>query len=302
MQKLKRKHRGFENKKALYGVAFITPWLIGIAAFFIIPLFKSVWYAFSDVTFGDKGGIVTKFSGLYNFNYIFRKDPDFLTNLGDSISSFITTFPMVIVLSLIFALVLNQKFHGRTFARAIFFLPVIIATGVVMKNLTASVSGQPAIDSLGSTGGYSVTSINFDDILGELNLPEEVIKLISDYINATFNIVWKTGIQVVLFLSGLQTIPDQLYEVSKIEGASKWEEFWFITIPMLKNIILLVMLYTMVDLLVTVDNTVVSQAYTLVSSASYGLSSAMLWSFLVIVLLIIGIILFVYKKFCMDRW
>lgn len=302
MHNLKKRHRGFEKKKSLYGVAFISTWLVGIAAFFIIPLLKSVWYAFSDVSFGDKGGIVTKFTGLYNFNYIFRSDPDFLSNLGESISSFATTFPMVIILSLIFALVLNQKFPGRTFARAIFFLPVIIATGVVMKNLTASVAGQPAIDSLGSSGGYSVTAINFDDILGELNLPDDLIKLISDYINATFNIVWKTGIQVVLFLSGIQTIPDQLYEVSKIEGASKWEEFWFITVPMLKNIILLVMLYTMVDLLVTVDNKVISQAYTLVSSASYGLSSAMLWSFLIIVLFIIGIVLFAYKKLCMDRW
>ena len=90
--------------------------------------------------------------------------------------------------------------------------------------------------------------------------------------------------------------------MSKIEGATKWEEFWFITVPMLKNILLLVMLYTMVDLLVTVDNKVISQAFILVNSASYGLSSAMLWSFLIIVLFILGIVLFVYKKFCMNRW
>lgn len=301
MQK-NRNRKGFERKKSFYGFAFISTWLIGITAFFIIPLIKSIWYAFSDVTFGDTGGIVTKFIGLYNFDYIFRSDPDFLTNLGETISNFAITFPIVIILSLIFALVLNQNFHGRILARAIFFLPVIIATGVVMKNLTTSVSGQPSLDTIGTAGSYAVTSLNFDDILSDFNLPQAVIDLISNYINTVFNIVWKTGIQVILFLSGLQTISDQLYEVSKIEGATKWEEFWFITVPMLKNILLLVMLYTMVDLLVTVDNKVISQAFILVNSASYGLSSAMLWSFLIIVLFILGIVLFVYKKFCMNRW
>ena len=133
-------------------------------------------------------------------------------------------------------------------------------------------------------------------------MPASIISLISEYVNKVFDIVWKTGIQVVLFISGMQTIPEQLYEVSKIEGASKWEEFWFVTIPMLKNIIFLVMLYTMVDLFITVESPVVAQAFGLINAMSFGISSAILWSYILIAIVISGVILFLYKKFCMDRW
>ena len=211
-------------------------------------------------------------------------------------------FPIIVILSLIFAIILNQNFRGRIFARAIFFLPVIIATGVVMKTMSSSVSGQPVMQDIGSPGGYSVSAIDFNNILSNLDLPASIISLISEYVNKVFDIVWKTGIQVVLFISGMQTIPEQLYEVSKIEGASKWEEFWFVTIPMLKNIIFLVMLYTMVDLFITVESPVVAQAFGLINAMSFGISSAILWSYILIAIVISGVILFLYKKFCMDRW
>lgn len=300
--KIRRKQRGFEAKKSLYGFCFIIPWLIGMIALFIIPLFKSIWYSFCDVGFGMEGGIVTDYIKFENFDYIFKSDPDFVTNLTTSISDFAFRFPIVIVLSLIFAIILNQKFIGRTFARAIFFLPVIIATGVVMESISSSSSGQPMIGDVSSVSGFSVSSIDFSSILANLDVPKTFITLISDYISKVFEIIWKTGIQTVLFISGMQTIPAQLYEVSKIEGATKWEEFWFVTIPMLKDISLLVMIYTMIDLFITVDSPLVSQAYGLIQSMSFGLSSAMLWSYITIAILISAVILFIYKKCCMDRW
>ena len=300
--KLKKKQRGFEARKAWYGFYFIVPWLIGMIALFIVPLFKSLWYAFCDVGFGLEGGIETDFIKLDNFDYIFKIDPDFVTNLGTSISTFAFSFPIIIVLSLIFATILNQKFIGRTFARAIFFLPVIIATGVVRESSGSSTSGQPMMGDVGSISGYAVSTIDFGSILENLDIPEAFVTLISDYVDKIFDIVWKTGIQTVLFISGMQTIPSQLYEVSKIEGATKWEEFWFVTIPMLKNITLLIMLYTMVDLFITVESPVVSQAYGLINSMSFGLSSAMLWSYILIAMVISGVVLFAYKKFCMDKW
>ena len=300
--KLKRKHRGFEARKSLYGFCFIIPWLIGIISLFIVPLGKSLWYSVSEVGFANSGKIVTDFIGFENISYIFKVDPDFITNLGTSISEFAFSFPIIVILSLIFAIILNQNFRGRIFARAIFFLPVIIATGVVMKTMSSSVSGQPVMQDIGSAGGYSVSAIDFNNVLSNLDLPASIISLISEYVNKVFDIVWKTGIQVVLFISGMQTIPEQLYEVSKIEGASKWEEFWFVTIPMLKNIIFLVMLYTMVDLFITVESPVVAQAFGLINAMSFGISSAILWSYILIAIVISGVILFIYKKFSMDRW
>lgn len=293
-------HKGFEAKKARYGFYFILPWMIGMLFLFVIPLIKSLWYTFNDVGFADSGGIQTTFTGLYNIKYVFTVDPNYMPNLLESVKKFVLSFPIIVILSFIFALILNQKFHGRTFVRAIFFLPVIIATGVVMKNLNASISGGTT--GFESSGGYAVSQIDFSGVLSSLSIPKGFIDLISGYINTVFNLVWKTGIQVILFVSGMQTIPDQLYEVSKIEGATKWEEFWFVTIPLMKNIILLVILYTMVDLFITVDSPVVSQAFNLVNSMAYGLSSAMLWMYILIVLAISAIILFVYKKCCLDRW
>lgn len=300
--KLRKKTKGFESKKAMYGFCFIIPWLIGMISLFIIPLIKSIWYSFCDVGFGEQGGIVTDFIKFDNFDYIFKMDPDYFSNLATSISDFAFRFPIVIVLSLIFAIILNQKFVGRTFSRVIFFLPVIIATGVVMKSIGNSTASQPMMGDISSVSGFSVSSIDFGVILANLDVPKTFITLISDYVAKVFEIIWKTGIQTVLFISGMQTIPAQLYEVSKIEGATKWEEFWFVTIPMLKDITLLVMIYTMIDLFITVDSPLVSQAYGLIQAMSFGLSSAMLWSYILIAILISAVILFIYKKFCMDRW
>lgn len=295
-----KKHKGFEVKKARYGFYFVLPWTIGMLFLFVIPLLKSIFYTFSEVGFADSGGIETTFTGFYNLDYVFNVDPNFVPNLLESVKQFALSFPIIVILSLIFALMLNQKFHGRIFIRAIFFLPVIIATGVVLKNLNASVSGGTT--GFESSGGYAVSKIDFSDVLSSLSVPKGFIDLISEYVNTVFNLVWKTGIQVVLFVSGMQTIPDQLYEVSKIEGASKWEEFWFVTVPMMKNILLLVILYTMVDLFITIDSPVVTQAFNLLNSMSYGLSSAMLWAYILIALAISATILLVYKKCCMDRW
>ena len=297
-----KQKRGFESKKAFYGFAFTIPWIIGMIVFFIIPLIKSIIYAFSEVSFAEDGGMKTTFLWFDNFNYAFKTDPDFVKNFIESITDFLFNFPLIIILSLIFAIILNQKFFFRTFARAVFFLPVIIATGVVIQMMSSSVSGQPAMQSMGNSGGYAVTSIDFGNILKNLNLPSSAVGLIEEYITKIFDIVWKTGVQVILFVSGMQTIPDQLYEVSKIEGASKWEEFWFVTIPLMKDIILLVMFYTMVDLFITVNSPAVSQAYVFINSIQYGVSSAMLWSYMLGAIGISGIILLVYKKSCMDRW
>ena len=300
MKFLAKRHKGFEARKSRYGFLFVLPWTFGMLLFFVIPLFKSIFYTFNDVGFADDGGIQTTFIGLENLKYVFQVDPNFSPNLIESIKQFALSFPIIVILSFIFALLLNQKFHGRIFIRAIFFLPVIIATGVVLKNLNASISGGSS--GFESASGYAMSQIDFSKVLSMLSIPKGFIDIISEYVNTVFNLVWKTGIQTVLFVSGMQTIPDQLYEVSKIEGASKWEEFWFVTIPMLKNILLLVFFYTMVDLFITIESPVVAQAFNLVDSMAYGLSSAMLWAYISIVLVISALILFIFKKCCLDRW
>lgn len=297
--KIKRKKKGVEALKSRYGRLFVLPWEIGLVLFFVVPLISSIIYAFCDVSI-ISGGIKTEFVGLKWFNYAINEDPSYLTDLTTAISSFAVQVPIIIALSLILAIILNQKFHGRMVARAIFFLPVIIATGVIITYLVRA--GMVLGETSGDAAAAYSNMINFDQILGNLGLPQEINELISGYISSVFNLLWNCGVQIILFISGLQSIPDQLYEVARVEGCSKWEEFWYITFPMLGQNILLVMVYTMIEL-ITAKKYVMSTAYNLMSTQQvYDKSSAMLWMYFVVVGLIMALVLAVYNKFCLKKW
>lgn len=297
----KKRVTGIERLKVRYGRMFVLPWTIGLLLFFLVPLVTSIAYAFSTVDLtADK---MLTFAGLTHFRYLIKSDPNFLDNIGEAVSSFIYSLPVIVALSLIFAIILNQKFRGRIVARAVFFLPVIIATGVVMKFVTGEAidTGAALSTSLGETESYS--GIRFDELLMNLGLPQSVTELLSDYIARMFNLVWSCGIQILLFVAGLQSIPEQLYEVSKIEGATSWEEFWLVTFPMLGNVTFLVLVYTIVDLFTAFDNPIMKQAYDLINqNSSYDVSAAVLWGYFVIVGVIGGLVLLFYNRVFMKKW
>lgn len=297
-----RKPRGIEARKARNGFFFILPWFIGIVIFFLSPLIQSILFSFADVKLGDRGGLVFDFQGIENYSYIFTKDGAFTVNLRNSLVSFMYSLPIIVILSLVFACVLNQRFKGRLFARALFFLPVIVASGVVMQMITSSGYGEPVTMSLGGSNSYMGGMIDFNAVLGQMGFSADIINFFSVYISEIFTLIWSIGVQTILFISGLQTIPAQLYEVSKVEGASKWEEFWYITVPMLRNIIFLVIIYTMVELCLAEDNAVITQAYNLMQVQVYGRSSSMLWMYFLATMAFSGVILLVYNRFCMKKW
>ncbi len=304
---LKLKHkRGIESKKSLYGRMFILPWCIGMALFFIVPLIQSFIFSLSIVTV-EPGMMATEFAGFEHYNYILNIDPDYTKNLSNALGEFFRSLPIVVIVSLILSLVLNQKFRGRAFFRAIFFLPVIIATGVVMEKLTQSYGGIGAIVQMSteSTNVYTETSggFEFTTILNNLHLSEELTNEMSKLITNIFNTLWSCGIPVILFIAGLQTIPEQLYEASHVEGATKWEEFWYITLPMLSQTVLLVIVFTMIELLTQNSNPILSQAYALMNdSATYDISAAMLWFFFAIIGAGIGLVLLLYSKLLLKKW
>lgn len=297
-----KRHNGIESRKARTGFYFILPWFIGIVVFFLSPLIQSILFSFAQVKLGSQGGFDFDFLGMDNYKYIFQTDGDFTKNLRNSITSFAYSMPIIVILSLVFACVLNQKFRGRLFARALFFLPVIIASGVVMQMITSSGYGEPVTMSLGDSNSYMGDMIDFNEVLGKMGFSDKLVDFFSMYISKIFTLVWSIGVQTILFISGLQTIPNQLYEVSKVEGASKWEEFWYITVPMLKNIIFLVIVYTMVELCLDEDNAVITQAYGLMQVQIYGRSSAMLWVYFAVTFAFSGVILLLYNRLCMKRW
>lgn len=234
---MKNKKKGIEALRSKYGLIFISPWIIGLCLFFLIPIGKSLYYSFADVRFAESG-IVTKFAGIENFKYILNADPNYSKNLSASIVKICYSLPVIVIISLILAIILNQKFRGRLFFRGLFFLPVIIATGVVIDILFSVNTGD--VSQIGVDENVSANMIDFSSIISSLGIPSEFSKYLTNVFNNIFELVWNSGIQTILFISGLQTIPDLLYEVAKVEGCTKWEEFWYITLPMLSKVITLV--------------------------------------------------------------
>ena len=293
----RKRIRSLESVRNRAGYTFVAHWAIGLLMFFIVPLVSSIWYAINDVSI-NVGEVETKYVGIKYFKELFTLDPDYVDNLGESVGMMFYSLPIIIALSLILAVLLNQKFKGRTIFRAIFFLPIIIANSVVMDQLNSSIVTMP----LFSSGEGSNSLINYNEIISGLGIPDEISPILTFLLSNTINLIWKCGVQTILFLAGLQSISASMYEVSKIEGANKWEEFWLITVPSLRHIISLVMIYTMIELFVSLDNTLVAVAYDKMLGQEYGMSSAMLWIYFVIVLALIGTVYILYQRFCVKKW
>ncbi len=297
--KLKKRKGGIEQIKSRYGWLFISTWLIGVVLFFAIPIIQSLIYSFSQMTL-TADGVNTVWVGLKNYNYIINEHTSYLNWLSRSITSFLYSLPIIVILSLILAILLNQKFRGRLFFRALYFMPVIIATGVVID----LISGMAGGDLTSSSANESVSGGMFSvqDIVAILDLPVQVADFVQKIISNIFDLIWNSGVQTILFLAGLQSIPTTLYEASKVEGATKWEEFWFITFPMLSNVTLLVLVYTMVEIFVSKSTVVVAHVYDLMRAAVYDQTSAMMWFYFLCVGAVMGLIVLLYKKLLQDRW
>lgn len=292
-----KKKRGIESLKSKYGMLFVLPWTLGIIFFVLIPIVQSISYSFSKIS-TDEYGIVQNFRGIKNYIYIVSEDPNFLSYLTSSILKLLYSLPAILVISIMIGIILNGKFRGRTFFRSLYFLPVIIATGVVMEWIM--LCANPSLD----TAGGSATSeiINITQITEALGLTGPLVEFFQTAISEIFTLVWSSGIQIILVIAGLQSIPDSLYEVSKVEGATKWEEFWFVTFPMLSRITLLLIIFTFVELVTDKTNEVMSYIYNLMTSLNYDESSAMLWMYLGASGLFMGIIVFAFNRLCMKRW
>ncbi len=298
MKKIKR-NRGITDLKSRYGYLFTTHWIIGIVIFFAVPLVQSIIYSFSKAEIAT-GGIEITFIGLENYKQILFEDANYEKWLKGSITSYLYSLPIIILLSMSLALILNQKFKGRLFFRALYFLPVIISTGAVI-NLIFKTTGSDMSD-VGVSDALSANMISVDDIIKLFNINGAVAKYITSTISKIFDLVWSCGIQIVLFLAGLQSVPSSFFEASKIEGATKWEEFWFITFPMLSRVTLLVTVFTMVELITSERTTLIKNVYSMMRTGNYDESSAMMWFYFLICGGIMGIIVFLYTRFLMKRW
>ena len=297
------KKRGVESLKRRYGFIFTVPWAFGFILFMAIPLATSLIYAFSDVHMGESG-LETVFAGLKHFRFALVEDRTYLDDMLASVANVFTSLPITMALSLILGIVLNQKFKGRLLARAVFFLPVIIASGVVLNRLFAVSGGDVGgeVNRMETDISSYVQAIDFQAMFEQLQLPEDISELMMKYMSNVFNLIWGCGIQTLLFIAGLQSIPEQLYEVAKVEGSTAWETFWFVTIPMLGRVILLVLFYTIVESFITFGSLADKTLGAMVTSGVYDSTSARLWLYFAVTGVIMGLVMLAYHRFCLKKW
>ncbi len=295
----KKKARGLNSYRAKYGYMFIAPWIVGLLLFFLIPIGQSLYYAFAEVKFSENG-LLSTFVGLKNFNYIINEHPKYLDNMVKSLTTIGFSLPAIIIISLIIALILNTKFKGRTFFRGLYFLPVIIASGVVIELLFA-VNSEDIVSS-GMNEAVSNNMIDFGNVILKLGIPSQIAGYLSAVLNNIFDIVWNCGIQIILFISGMQSIPDQLYEVAKVEGCTKWEEFWYITLPMLSRTLMLVIVFTIVELLTTKTNVLMELVLATINNLEYGPGAAMAWFYFIIIGVVLAAVMFLLDRVWVRRW
>ncbi|MBH1941139.1 sugar ABC transporter permease [Mobilitalea sibirica] len=294
-EKKHKKPKSMAYRNAVTGYLFTLPFIIGFIMFLLVPMFQSLRMAFSDVVFQD--GITYDFIGLDNFKYAFTVDPDFYPNMIAELIQMAYSVPSIIIFSFFIAIVLNQQFKGRGLVRAIFFLPVILSSGVLVGLETNNSLMAGLKDVIAETS--NLTSIT--DTVKKMILPEGVtigpIMYVFDAVDQVYDIAIASGIQIIIFLSGLQTISPSMFEAAKIEGATAWETFWKITFPMISSLILVNVIYSIIDFFLKTDNEVMDLIkQTMVSKVEYGLSSAMAWTYFAVVAVIIGVVSAIISK------
>ncbi|MFT3951853.1 MAG: sugar ABC transporter permease [Oscillospiraceae bacterium] len=288
----------YERRKQLYGYGFIALWAIGTIYFFIMPLITSIRWSFYDTKPVEGSMELTNF-GIHNFRDALFQDQNFSEDLVGVLGMTALKTPLIVIFSIFIAVILNQRFKGRTFARSIFFLPVIIATGPVINIINGNMD----------TGGYSGGSEQFNsmfetDLVGKLlafigiyDISDALTTVITTVTTDIFNLVWNAGIQILLFLSALQTIPPSAKEAANIEGATGWEYFWKVTIPYISPMVIAAFVYTVVDSFVDPANEVMTNVLAQRSSWQFGKMSAMAWIYFLIVGIVLAIVVAIINKF-----
>jgi len=288
-----------EGKNARAGYLFILPFLIGFILFMFIPIFESFRMIFTKVNVDIINfGFNLEFIGLGNLERALLVDPDFNRLLVEELIRMVLVVPAIIIFSLFIALLLNQEFKARGFVRAIFFLPVILSSGVLIGLESNNALLQSIAQSIKESNQMkaSITTV-LEEILAAEGAASRFMKYIFQIINQIYTIAMASGIQIIIFLSALQTIPPSMFEAAKIEGATSWECFWKITFPMVSSLILVNVVYSVVDFFLRTDNRVMNKIYlALVQQLDFGYSSAMAWFYFLIVIIVIGVTMGLVSK------
>ncbi len=292
------KRMDFSKKTALWGIIFLLPWLFGLIFFFLRPLANTLWYSLCNMQIVD-GKFTGTFIGIENYKWVLTVNPDYTRMLGESFINMATQVPFQIFLSLFIAILLNGEYRGRGFFRAVFVIPIILATGIATFSLSETSVAEEVTESV----------VNMDwlvDLVVNSGIPSELTSTLVTYVNNIFDVVTTCGVQILLFLAGLQAISPSLYEVAKIEGCTTFETFCKITLPMVSPTILVCLVYSISE---SFANAQVTSGTSTVAFSDYihsvtfsgaseyfGYSAAMSFIYFIATLVTIGVVSGIVSK------
>ena len=303
--KKKSKGASLQAKKSKAGWFFIAPFLLGFILIYLPIIADSIKYSFHEIKVISGGGYDLIWVGLANYKEAIFSE-EYITALTNGITSLIVDIPTILLFSLFIAILLNQKMIGRAAFRAIFFIPVILSTGLIadidagnaLTNMMGQEGGSIDTGTGSSTAAEIVSAADLQNLFDNMIVGSELAAYVTDMVNNIFDIVNRSGVQMLIFLSGLQGISPAIYESCQIEGASAWETFWKITLPMISPMILVNAVYTIIDSFTSESNEVMNYIAEVYATPGSGnvLSSAMSWMYFLVVILIVAVVAGVFSS------
>ena len=290
---MKKRKVGLMGRRAVYGYLFILPFIIGFIFFMVKPLVQSLIMSLSEVTISTQGFSMV-YNNFANFKKAFLVDADFNRMLVEGIGQMILRSAATIVFSFFAALLLNQNFKGRTLARSIFFLAVILSSGVLVgleNNNSLMAQIKDTIEEAGSANSITqvLERILVPSAQGLNGISSKTFAYVFQIIDSIYDVAMASGIQIIIFLSGLQNISPSMYEAAQMEGCTAWESLCKITIPMISPLLPVCWVYTIVDFFMKSDNEIMTKINDNMVALAYGFSSAMAWIYFIVCIALIGI-------------
>ena len=287
------KHLSLKAQHAKWAWVFLAPWLIGISVFFVWPMAQAVIYSFSRLTI-TANGFQLDWVALENYTHLFTRDTFFLPNLTEALGKVVPSVLMITAFSLFIAVILKENFIGRSTARTVFFIPVMIASGVIITILKEQV--MMSVSTSDDTAAYLFQAPNLVETFAAFGLPEFVLTSITDIVNGFFDLTWKSGVQMLLLLSAINNIPQSFYEAAVLDGAGAWVKFWKITFPAITPSLLVVIIYTIIDSFLDYDNLVMSMIRNYYQNNNYTYSATIGVIYFVCILALVGLVNLVMRK------
>lgn len=276
-----------EQRRESMGYAFILPWVIGVSLFFIYPMAQSLVFLFNKVEI-LAGDMLLQYVGMDNIYQVFMVDEMNLRLMVENVGSTFLNAVLVVLFSLIVAILINKPFRGRGICRALLALPILVSSSVLMQMFEEDLF-RLSVESGAQASVFSGQII--ENLLVKMGFSWEMVWDFTDIVARIMDLIWQSGIQILLFVAGMQAIPSSYMEVCQIEGATPWQSFWRVTFPLISPFLQLNFIFAVIDSFTLYSNPVIVKINEYFQSLEYSYGMALSIAYFIGILLLLGIIM-----------